>query len=899
MSSDVPLWRVDDPHQRLQELLGIPPDLKETPLRRDVRSLGHLLGNALREQEGEGLFEKVESLRKLCIAGRTDAAAFEPAREVIRTITISDAAKLAKAFAIYFELTNLAETNHRKRRRRATELSPHLAPQPGTFEGTLLRIRNAGMGLDDVWRALKQIHVVPVFTAHPTEVARRTVLWKRQRISQLLQDLDTLPLIDERALAIQQEIAAEITALWQTDDVRRAAPAIADEIQMGLDYSAVLFETIPELYGVLAQAIEKVYGERREPTALPCLVEFGSWIGGDQDGNPNVTPETTAFALTRARETVLDHYVQCVRGLRRRLSSSRKRVAISEDLQQRLDTYETQLQLVITDRVDEPYRRFLTCILFRLRLGTTDRANSQAYAAAKEFAEDLGIIRSSLAANHGERLAELLVDPLIQNVRTFGLHLHALDLRQHARVHAEAFAALRSGTAASADSARTLLDRLRAVAQLQRSYGPRTLRSYVVSGTATGEDILSLVWLAELSGMDLTHLMPVPLFESIEDLRNSAEICASIWSDAGYAKLLDSWDRRQEVMLGYSDSNKDGGMLTSTWELYKAHAALHAAAKRFDVKLCLFHGRGGTVGRGGGPTHRAIVAQLPGAFTGDIKITEQGEVLNWKYSDRILAERNLELMIAASLEALLRPGAPAFEAQWAAAMDALSADAFDVYVRSIRDNPDVLPYFQQATPSAEFDLAKIGSRPARRSNASGLADLRAIPWVFGWMQSRHGLPGWFGVGYALDRFPDQALLRAMLARFPLFADMIRNVEIGLAKSDLSIARLYADLVEDAALRGRMFGLIEEEFTRTRDAVLRVTNQKELLETNPVLFRSIRLRNPYVDPMSLVQVELLRRKRQGEAARRSSDSPNRNLDYSLDDALAATMHGISSGLRNTG
>jgi len=351
--------------------------------------------------------------------------------------------------------------------------------------------------------------------------------------------------------------------------------------------------------------------------------------------------------------------------------------------------------------------------------------------------------------------------------------------------------------------------------------------------------------------------------------------------------MLDACERRQEVMLGYSDSNKDGGMLTSMWELYKAHERLHRCAAECDVHLKLFHGRGGTVGRGGGPTHQAIVAQPPGAFGGEIKITEQGEVLNWKYSDRVLAERNLELMIAAALEALLRPNAQLIEAAWTQAMDAMAADAYSYYVRSIRDNPDTIPYFESATPASEFDLAKIGSRPARRKQSRALDELRAIPWVFGWMQSRHGLPGWFGVGYALDRFTDPQLLRTMMLRFPLFTDLIRNVEIALAKSDMAIARLYSELVNDDGVRTRTWDMIMEEFTRTNAAVLRVTNQSELLQTNPVLARSIRLRNPYVDPMSLIQVELLRRKRAGD------DTPE------LQNAIAATMHGISAGLRNTG
>jgi len=885
MPPDVPLWHADSQHERMGELLGATAEIKEKPLRRDVRSLGQILGMVLKEQEGERLFEIVETLRQLSITARTGATAFQPARQLIRDVSVSDAAGLTKAFATYFELTNLAETNHRKRRRRAARLLT-VPPQPGTLKGTLVRTRDAGIPFEEVWEALLRIHVTPVFTAHPTEVGRRTVIWKRQRIAQLLQNLDTLPLPDDYAAKIEREITEEVTALWQTDEVRRAAPSVSDEIQMGLDYSAVLFETIPDLYDEITQAIRDVYGVPLESGRLPRLVEFGSWIGSDRDGNPNVTAASTAFALARAKHTVLSYYMHSVRALRRRLSPSRKRIGISEDLNARLEAYRGRLSLEITDRADEPYRQFLTCILHRLTLALSESANPQAYANADDFASDLGVIRRSLSERKGIRLASLLLDPLIQNVRTFGFHLHGLDLRQHARTHAQAVQALRSG-AASTDSAHDVLEYMREIAELQQTYGPKVFRSFIVSGTAAADDILSLVWLAELAGIDLTNLMLVPLFESIEDLRQSATICASIWSDPAYGKLLEGWDRRQEVMLGYSDSNKDGGMLTSTWELYKAQAALHARAKDFRIRLRLFHGRGGTVGRGGGPTHSAIVAQPPGAFDGDIRITEQGEVLNWKYSDQILAERNLEVMVAASLEALLRPGGSPIAPEWEAAIEAMSRDAFSYYAQHIRDNPDVLPYFEQATPAAEFDLAKIGSRPARRGSAHGLGDLRAIPWVFGWMQSRHGLPGWFGVGYALSRFPDPPMLRTMMERFPFFADMIRNVEMALAKSDLSIARLYAELVDDVALRRRMFALIEEEFTRTRDAVLRITNQEELLEANPVLLRSIRLRNPYVDPMSLVQVELLRRKRAGET------TPE------IDDALAATMHGISSGLRNTG
>ncbi|MDQ3805380.1 MAG: phosphoenolpyruvate carboxylase, partial [Acidobacteriota bacterium] len=409
---------------------------------------------------------------------------------------------------------------------------------------------------------------------------------------------------------------------------------------------------------------------------------------------------------------------------------------------------------------------------------------------------------------------------------------------------------------------------------------------------------LKLVWLAracgvrvEASGAD-PGLMPVPLFESIEDLRRCPSACRALWTSREYGPLLDSWGRRQEVMLGYSDSNKDGGMLTSTWEIFKAHRALHEAARECGVRLQLFHGRGGTVGRGGGPTHHAIVAQPAGAFGGALKLTEQGEVLNWKYSDPVLAERNLELMVAAALEALARPGGAPHRDEWERAMERLSADAFAFYRRHVAEDPDTLAYFEEATPVAEFDLARIGSRPARRAERRGLSDLRAIPWVFGWMQSRHVLPAWFGVGHALEKFigeegGGEELLGEMMRDFPLFMNLMGDVEIGMAKADLQIARRYAGLVEDEGLRERVFAALAGEFERTRRMILRVSGQNRLLERNPVLARSIRLRNPYVDPLSLIQIELLRRKRAGQESE--------ELDY----GLAATINGIAAGLRNTG
>jgi phosphoenolpyruvate carboxylase len=434
---------------------------------------------------------------------------------------------------------------------------------------------------------------------------------------------------------------------------------------------------------------------------------------------------------------------------------------------------------------------------------------------------------------------------------------------------------------------------------LKKNGSPRAIRSFIVSNTQSEQDILAVVRLAALNGVQVAGtaqdpgLLPVPLFESIEALRASSGIMARLWRMPGYQSLLESWERKQEVMLGYSDSNKDGGMFTSTWELHKAQRALHRVARECEVRLSLFHGRGGTVGRGGGPTHAAILTQPPGDFSGEIRITEQGEVLTWKYSDPVLAAWNLEIMIAACLENLVRrDGEAAENPAWYGAMEVMSEEAFRYYRTRIAEDPGVLEYFELATPVNELEHARIGSRPARRGGGRSLEDLRAIPWVFGWMQSRHAVPAWFGVGYALERFSgkaerEAAILREMMKGFPVFTLMLRNVEIAMAKADFGIARLYSELVPDPGLRKRVFAMLCEEFERTRRMILQVKQQADLLEKNPVLHRSIRLRNPYVDPISLVQVDLLRRKRGGETG------------PALDYAISATLNGIAAGLHNTG
>jgi phosphoenolpyruvate carboxylase len=1068
------LWSPTDWPQRLAELQAPTGELKEAPLRRDVRSLGALLGEVLREQAGLPIYEAVEDLRRTAIARRdADATAhndpaatdddahaalaeqhLQHALDRVQSLSNATAYQLARAFAFFFELTNLAETNHRKRRRLSHQLDPNAGPQRGSFRGTLRALKLAGVTAEEARALLDRITVTPVFTAHPTEVARRSVMSKRRRISTLLEQLDRIPVPEAELESLEQEVIAEITALWQTDDVRMARPAVRDEVRMALDYyESSIFATLPVLYSEVAAALASEYGVESDLAELPRLVAFGSWIGGDRDGNPFVTPRATRTALAMAHGLLLGHYRRRLQNVSDQLASSTQQVPISPELAELLDGYMKQLRAAGQTELEarfpfESVRLLVGCIM--MRLGGAPQISVpppsgpplKPYARASEFVADLTVLHSSLIRNRGRRLAQSLIDPLLLEARTYGLHLQALDIRQHARVHAAAIAELTQTPGAPSSrpllgakvgelpqtppdtlqlppaltpQTREVLNTFRAIAELKRVYVPEALPRYIISGATCAEDVLQVLWLARLAGIRVEGcvgpagctdssdpgLQPVPLFESIDDLRNAPAVCRQLWTSATYKPLLESWNHQQEVMLGYSDSNKDGGMIASTWEIWKAHRALHQVAREAGVTLRLFHGRGGTVGRGGGPTHRSIFAQPMDSFTGELRITEQGEVLNWKYADVVLAERNLELMIAASLDALARPdallqhkefedkkeevailnGAPLevvilsgaknprislssaepptyiprltgeILPQWESALDQLSAISYAFYRKHIVDNPETFTYFEQATPVAELENAHIGSRPAKRTDASSakkrsMEDLRAIPWVFGWMQSRHVVPAYFGVGHALEHFiqhnipadqgdpssaklgapssrpllgakvgarggdPQQppthetaaarsaresanlAQLQTMARDFPLFLDIIRNVELALAKADFSIARLYAGLVQDEALRDRVFSTLQAEFELTRRMVLAITQQTTLLQTNTVLGNSIRLRNPYVDPMSLIQVELIRRKRAAIA----SGQP---VPAELDRAITATINGISAGLRNTG
>ena len=686
------LWSPESWSKRLAELEANSGDLKAVPLRRDVRSLGILLGEVLREQAGDDFFELVEALRKGTIRRRAAEArrnrkeAERQAAEslkLVHSLPVEQAVRLSRAFAFYFELINLAETNHRKRRRLALQLSGEAAEQRGSLAGTFAVMKRVGINAEEALEWLRCVLIVPVFTAHPTEVARRSVMIKRRRIGEFLAALDRIPAPRQELARLEESIRAEVTSLWQTDEVRSRRPSVYDEIKMGLDYYDVsIFATLPVLYGEISEALRSVYGLKVEPHNLPQVLRFGSWIGGDRDGNPFVTPEVTRDAIRLARMHLLAFYRRQLEHIIDLLTSSAQQIPVSRELRKRLEDYIEQLHVpaeqVFGEQFEfEHYRRFVLCIKARIRrtlesaagasLPALSAAAAQGkellaltlppYTCAQDLLDDLETLRSSLAANRGVRIAESLIDPLILQVRTFGLHLHTLDIRQHARIHAQALkeaaadAMARELPGALSPETASVLETFRVIAEAKRGSSPEVIRHYVISGASSVDDVLAVVRLARLGGAKMEGsktgpgsdpgLMPVPLFESIEDLRQAPEICRELWSRPDYRQLLATWNNWQEIMLGYSDSNKDGGMLTSTWEIFRAHRDLHVVARECGVKLRLFHGRGGTVGRGGGPTHRAIFAQPMDSFDGQLRITEQGEVLNFKYADEVLAERNL------------------------------------------------------------------------------------------------------------------------------------------------------------------------------------------------------------------------------------------------------------------
>ncbi len=911
---------------------------KDQPLREDIRLLGRILGDTIREQEGDRIFNLVERTRKNSIAFQRGggAKARKQLASVLNGLDADDTTAVIRSYSYFSLLANIAEDQHHIRRRRAHDLAGS-RPREGSIALAIERVLNAGIPVTKLAEFFGSAMVVPVLTAHPTEVQRKSILDLQKQIARLLTERDRLQLTPEEEARGEEALRRAVLTLWQTRILRELRLTVEDEIENGLSYYEYTFlSEVPRLYG----EVEDVLASKGVATPITAsFLRMGSWIGGDRDGNPFVTHQVMEHALDQHSATIVNFYLDELNKLRSELSQSVRLVEVSPQL----ESLAGESGDASVHRRDELYRRAL--IGMTARLASTARLlelpsrlhepgdTASPYANPDQFADDLAVISDSLSANGSRRIAEGRLRALRRAVEVFGFHLAALDMRQHSGVHeavvSELFArgAGRSGYAELPEQERRawLLQELQlprplrsqfldysdtaveefniidTAAQLQRRFGKRALVNYIVSKTDGVSDLLEVALLLKESGLLLAGEKPelqlnlIPLFETIEDLRNSATVMDALFREPYYRALLASRGDIQEVMLGYSDSNKDGGFLTANWELYKAEVGLVKVFAEHGIRLRLFHGRGGTVGRGGGPSYNAVLAQPPGSVAGQIRITEQGEVIASKYSDPEIGRRNLETLVAATLEATVLaskdhsheyPG-------YYEALEAMSAHAFRTYRALVYETPGFVEFFRSATPIAEIADLNVGSRPASRRKSDRIEDLRAIPWVFSWSLARIMLPGWYGFGSAVEHWVAEtgesgvSLLQEMYDKWPFFHALLSNMDMVLAKSDISIASRYAELVGDTELRQAIFSRIEEEWHRTVNWLLKITRQQALLESNPALARSLHSRSPYIDPLNHLQVDLLLRYRQGEH------------DDSLKRAILLTINGISAGLRNSG
>ena len=924
----------------------------ERPLVEDIRLLGRILGDVIREQESPEIYELIEKIRKLSVAFRRDAdqEADKALKKLLKGLSGEHAVSVIRGFTYFSHLANLAEDRHHIRRRAIHERVGDT--QEGSIEVALQRLRWAGITPKIISQTLAHSFVSPVLTAHPTEVQRQSILSAERDIAELLTERDEIKAraavvnaakdaLTPKELAVnEQRMRARVMQLWQTRLLRFSKLTVADEIENSLSYyESTFLREIPKIYAALEEALGT------HPVA-PFL-RMGQWIGGDRDGNPNVNAQTLQHALKRQADVALRHYLTEVHFLGSELSLS----AMLVEFPPAMKALAEKSPDTNAHRIDEPYRRALTGMYARLAATLKSLTGGDAarhavepqnpYTDSDSFLADLKVIQSSLNSHHAKALAAQRLDPLIRAVEVFGFHLATVDLRQssdqHEKVVDELLATARiEKDYASLDEAskRTVLVKLLNDARPLRipganysdhaqselsifeearlartTYGTEAIRHYIISHTETVSDLLEVLLLQKEVGLmrgtlddnARVDLIVVPLFETIEDLRNSAGIMREFYALPGIANLIQRSGAEQDIMLGYSDSNKDGGIFTSNWELYRAEVALvedfERLANSHNIQLRMFHGRGGTVGRGGGPSYQAILAQPPGTVRGQIRLTEQGEVIGSKYANPEIGRRNLETLVAATLEAtLLQPTktAPRHFLETAAQLSKASMDA---YRHLVYETAGFNDYFFGATPIREIAELNIGSRPASRKANQKIEDLRAIPWGFSWGQCRLTLPGWYGFGSAVEKFLDRptdkeqkaalALLQKMVKQWPFFKTLLSNMDMVLAKSDLALASRYSELVSDAKLRKRIFTAIEAEWHKTAEAMSLLTGEKHRLANNPALARSIRHRFPYIDPLHHLQVELIRRYRDGKA------------DERVQRGIHISINGIAAGLRNTG
>ncbi|WMS42394.1 phosphoenolpyruvate carboxylase [Acuticoccus sp. MNP-M23] len=909
------------------------PD-KDTPLREDIRLLGRLLGDVVRDQEGGEIFSAIETVRQNAIRFHRDEdqSARDELGQILSSMSRHGMISTIRAFSYFSHLANIAEDQHHIRRNRAHKIEGS-EPRNSTLDRALGRIRAAGHSDAEIREALSLGLMSPVLTAHPTEVRRKSTLDREREIAELLAERARGGLAPDEELDIRTALERAILTLWQTSIMRRNRLKVPDEVTNALAYYDYTFlEELPKLYGQLEDMLKPESGK----DSLPSFFRMGSWIGGDRDGHPFVTADVLSAALSAQSDKILSHYLREVMALAAELSLDERLVSVSPEV----DALATAADDRSPHRQGEPYRRALIGIGNRLTathhgLGLNGdgplRTPAKPYASCDDFRADLEAIAASLKANGSEALASGRLRQLRRAADVFGFHLATLDLRQNSDVHERVVAELFAKAGVHADyaglcedervdvlSAELQVPRLlaspfvdyseetnselaivRRAAEARRLYGNAAIENAIISKADAPSDVLEVAVILKEAGLmrptdGTLELNIVPLFETIGDLRAGPQIMATLFELPAYKPLLESRGRLQEVMLGYSDSNKDGGFLTSRWEVFKAEFALVDVFAKHNAKLRLFHGRGGSVGRGGGPSYEAIVAQPEGAVAGAIRITEQGEVITGKYSNPELGRRNLEAIAAATLEATMVPDthnkAPA---EFMAAMDDLSQRAFEAFRALVYETDGFETYFWSSTVVSEIANLNIGSRPASRKNSRAIEDLRAIPWVFGWSQCRVMLPGWYGFGAAVEGFLDArgeeglALLHQMARDWPFFGTLLSSLDMVLSKTDLAIASRYAELVEDEALRNAVFPRLREEHARTIEVLFKITGQTALLESNPWLARSERNRFPYLDPLNHLQVELLKRHRAGDT------------DDRVIHGINLTINGVAAGLRNSG
>ncbi|TAN02979.1 MAG: phosphoenolpyruvate carboxylase [Rhodanobacteraceae bacterium] len=886
------------------------------PLREDVHHLGMLVGRMLAEQGGEAFYQRVEDLRTAAIRRRREGRAVDTLASSLQELDAGAAEALVRAFATWFHAVNTAERVHRIRRRRDYQLAS-AAPQPESLADVLTSLKARGVDTQELLACLATLDVEPVFTAHPTEAVRRSLLEKEQAIVQaLVAGFDAARTPRERAVD-HQRLRMALTAGWQTAEASAIRPSVQDEFEHVSFYLAEpLYRVLPVFYETLEHELARVY---QTTPALPRLLRFGSWVGGDMDGNPNVGADTIDQTLRAQRAMVLERYrAECTR-LGRLLSQTDDRVTTSAALRARLQDYRRRLPeaaaRIRPRHANMPYRCLLT--LMRSRLVATEDDQAQGYANAAEFEADVALIADSLAANKGEHAGLFGVRRLHWRVRTFGFHLARLDVRQDARVHDDVLAvllddpewaarapadratrlrALAAGEATFAAHSDAAVERLHAVfatlADARRRYGPDATGPYIISMARSAADVLAVLALARHGGLVEDDAVPLdigPLFETVDDLKHAASSLRALLDDPVYRAHLARRGDRQLVMLGYSDSAKDGGILAARWALQCAQVELLEVASEAGIGLTFFHGRGGSASRGGGKVTPALMASPRGAVAGRLRMTEQGEVIHRKYGIRALALRNLEQTVGAALRASLRPRAPEPREQaWRERMGVLAARSRDAY-RALVERPGFVEYFRAATPIDVIERMTMSSRPASRRSMRGVEDLRAIPWVFSWTQCRSIITGWYGLGSALEHGVEafgESTLAEMARDWPFLANVLDDVEMLLAKCDLDIAEAFSQLA--GPLHPEFFELIRAEFARTRRWLLRLKGTDALLQHEPRLALSIRLRNPYIDPISMLQVDLLRRWRAGDGK-----------DDGLLRALVACVNGVAQGLQNTG